>query len=66
MAQEPPPAMLGDKVRSRQILQSVSVEKKTRLGTGRFWVIEMQYYNQRDEPLGVDSFNCFGYRRCIS
>lgn len=60
------PAMLGDKVRSWQILQSVSVEKKTRLGTGRFWVIEMQYYNQCDEPLGVDSFNCFGYRRCIS
>ena len=60
------PVKVGDRLRTRQILQSVSEEKDTRLGRGRFWVIEMQYYNQRDELLGVDSFNCFGYRRTDS
>ena len=38
-------------------------EKTTRLGTGRFWVIDVEYRNQRDELVGVESYTGFGYRR---
>lgn len=57
------PARIGDRVRTVQVLRSVSEEKETRLGRGRFWVIEMQYHRADGELLGIESFNCFGYRR---
>ena len=57
------PVRPGDEVSSRQILRSVSEEKTTRLGTGRFWVIDVEYRNQRDEVVGVESYTGFGYRR---
>jgi hypothetical protein len=41
----------------------VSEEKTTRLGTGRFWVIDVEYRNQREELVGVESYTGFGYRR---
>ena len=40
-----------------------SEPKQTKLGTGRFGVIEVQYLNQRDEIVGVESYTGFGYRR---
>jgi uncharacterized protein len=46
-----------------QLLRSVSEEKTTRLGTGRFWVIDLEYRNQRGQLLGVESYTGFGYRR---
>jgi hypothetical protein len=57
------PVLIGDLISSQQILLSVSDEKNTRLGRGRFWEIEVQYHNQRDELAGLEQFSCLGYRR---
>ena len=57
------PVRPGDLLKMRQVLQSVSPPKTTKLGTGRFWVIDVEYLNQRDELVGVESYTGFGYRR---
>jgi uncharacterized protein len=57
------PVRPGDRLRTHQVLRSVSDEKTTRLGTGRFWVIEVIYHNQDDQLVGVESYTGFGYRR---
>ena len=57
------PVRIGDVVTSRQRLRSVSDPKTTKLGTGRFWVIDVEYVNQDDVLLGVESYTAFGYRR---
>lgn len=55
------PVRVGDVISSCQRLRSVSDEKTTKLGTGRFWVIDVEYRNQRDELVGVESYTAFGY-----
>ena len=57
------PVRPGDRLVTRQILRSVSDEKTTKLGTGRFWVIDVEYTNQRGEVVGVETYTGFGYRR---
>jgi acyl dehydratase len=57
------PVRPGDLLHTRQILQSVSAPKTTKLGTGRFWVIDVEYLNQHDELVGVESYTGFGYKR---
>lgn len=57
------PVRIGDRIRSRQVLKSISDAKTTKLGTGRFWVLEVEYLNQNDEIVGVESYTAFGYRR---
>jgi hypothetical protein len=57
------PVRPGDRLRTRQILRSVSQPKTTKLGTGRFWVIDVEYLNQHEELVGVESYTGFGYRR---
>ncbi|MCZ6713763.1 MAG: MaoC family dehydratase N-terminal domain-containing protein [Deltaproteobacteria bacterium] len=57
------PVRPGDRLRTRQILRSVSDPKTTKLGKGRFWVIEVEYLNQRNELVGRESYTGFGYRR---
>lgn len=57
------PVRPGDRLRTSQTLRSVSNEKTTKLGTGRFWVIDVTYRNQRDELVAVESYTGFGYRR---
>jgi acyl dehydratase len=57
------PVRPGDRLSTRQILQSVSDEKTTKLGTGRFWVIDVEYRNQRGDLVAVESYTGFGYRR---
>jgi len=57
------PVRPGDMLRTQQILRSVSEPKTTKLGSGRFWVIDVEYFNQRDELVGVESYTGFGYRR---
>ena len=57
------PVRPGDRLVTRQILRSVSDEKTTKLGTGRFWVIDVEYHNQRGELVAVESYTGFGYRR---
>jgi len=57
------PVRPGDVLRTHQVLRSVSEEKTTRLGTGRFWVIEVVYRNQHGDLVGVESYTGFGYRK---
>jgi acyl dehydratase len=57
------PVRPGDRLVTHQILRSVSDEKTTRLGTGRFWVIDVEYHNQRGELVATESYTGFGYRR---
>lgn len=57
------PVRPGDRLTTRQILRSVTEEKTTRLGTGRFWVIDVEYRNQDDVLVAVESYTGFGYKR---
>ena len=57
------PVRPGDRLRTRQILRSVSEPKTTKLGTGRFWVIDVEYLNPHDQLVGKESYTGFGYRR---
>ena len=57
------PVRIGDRLRTHQILRSVTDEKTTKLGTGRFWVIDVVYHNQRDELVCVESYTGFGYNK---
>ena len=57
------PVRPGDVLRTRQGLRSVSEPKTTKLGTGRFWVIDVVYQNQAGELVAVESYTGFGYRR---
>ncbi|MGH9031358.1 MAG: FAS1-like dehydratase domain-containing protein [Acidimicrobiia bacterium] len=57
------PVRPGDRLSTRQVLRSVSEEKTTKLGTGRFWVIDVEYRNQRGDVVGVESYTGFGYRK---
>ena len=54
------PVRPGDLLRTSQILKSVSDEKTTKLGTGRFWVIDVEYHNQRGDLVAVESYTGFG------
>ncbi len=57
------PVRPGDRLKTRQILHSVSDPKTTKLGTGRFWVIEVQYLNQNEELVAKEMYTGFGYKR---
>ncbi len=57
------PVRPGDRLRTWQVLRNVSTPKKTKLGTGRFWDIDVEYVNQRGEWVGTESYTGFGYRR---
>ncbi len=57
------PIRPGDRLRTRQVLRSISDFKTTRLGTGRFWVLDIEYTNQHGEFVGKESYTGFGYRR---
>ena len=57
------PVRPGDVITSRQVLRSVSEPKTTKLGTGRFWVIDVEYLNQNGALVGVEVFTGFGYKR---
>jgi acyl dehydratase len=57
------PVRPGDVIGTTEILRSVSEPKTTKLGTGRFWVIDVEYRNQHGALVGVETFTGFGYRR---
>lgn len=57
------PVRPGDVISTSQVLRSLSEPKTTKLGSGRFWVIDVPYRNQRDELVGVETFTGFGYVR---
>ncbi len=55
------PVRFGDRVRTVQSVRSISPVKEISLGTGRFWTIDVTYTNQRDEVVGVESYDFFCY-----
>jgi acyl dehydratase len=57
------PVRPGDQLETHQILRSISEPKTTKLGSGRFWVIDVVYVNQRGEHVGTESYTGFGYKR---
>jgi acyl dehydratase len=57
------PVRPGDRLKTWQVLHSVSAEKQTKLGIGRFWDIAVEYENQRGEWVGTESYTGYGYRR---
>jgi acyl dehydratase len=57
------PVRIGDLLRTHQVLRSVSGPKTTKLGEGRFWVIDVVYRNQRDQLVAVETYTGFGYKR---
>ncbi len=57
------PVRPGDSLETCQILRSVSPPKTTKLGTGRFWVIDVEYENQNGDWVGTESYTGFGYKR---
>ena len=57
------PVRPGDRISNQQVLKSVSDPKTTKLGTGRFWVIDVEYHNQHGDLVGIESYTGFGYRR---
>jgi acyl dehydratase len=57
------PVRPGDVISHAQVLKSVSEPKTTKLGTGRFWVIDLEYWNQHGQTVGVESYTGFGYRK---
>lgn len=60
------PVRIGDVLRTRQILRSVSDVKTTKLGSGRFWAIDVEYANQAGELVGVETYTAFGYAKAES
>jgi O-antigen ligase len=56
-------AVVGFFLRTWQVLRSVSEPKTTKLGTGRFWVIDVEYVNQHGASVGTETYTGFGYRR---
>jgi acyl dehydratase len=60
------PVRLGDILRTHQVLRSISEEKTTKLGTGRFWVIDVVYANQKGDLVAVESYTGFGYQRPLA
>jgi len=57
------PVRPGDLLETCQVLHSVSAPKTTKLGSGRFWVIEVRYANQHGDRVAVESYTGFGYKR---
>jgi uncharacterized protein len=57
------PVRPGDVISNRQVLTSVSGEKTTKLGRGRFWVIDVEFRNQDGALVGIESYTGFGYVR---
>jgi acyl dehydratase len=60
------PVRPGDIISTSQVLRSLSEPKTTKLGTGRFWVIDVPYRNQEGNLVGVETFTGFGYLRADS
>lgn len=57
------PVRPGDTLRTYQVVRSISDVKQTKVGVGRFWVIDVEVINQRGEFVGKDTYTCLGYRR---
>lgn len=57
------PVRLGQRLRTQQMIRHVGPIKTTRVGTGRFWIVEMQYLDEGDRMVGVERYDFFGFRK---
>jgi acyl dehydratase len=55
------PVRLGDSIRTVQSVRSITPVKEIKLGTGRFWTIDVDYTNQHGTHLGRESYDFFCY-----
>lgn len=57
------PVRPGDRVRTVQTVREIGEVTTTRLGTGRYWTIDVTYTNDRGDVVGIESYRMFCYRR---
>lgn len=57
------PVRPGDRLTTRQIVRSIGPLKRTKLGIGRFWTIDVETTNQHGEWVGTEIYTMLGYRR---
>jgi acyl dehydratase len=57
------PVRIGDRITTTQTVRDISDEKTTRVGTGRFWTIDVTHRNQTGEVKGVETYEMFSYLR---
>ena len=57
------PIKNGDAISANQTLLSVSELVKTKLGEGRYWVIEVKYFNQLEILVGKQNIHFLGYKK---
>jgi hypothetical protein len=57
------PIRPGNRIRCSETLRSLSEVKTTKLGKGRFWVIDAVCRNQDDTWVGTETMTGFGYRK---
>lgn len=57
------PVRIGDVLTTCQIVRSIGPLKQTRLGTGRFWTVDVRSTNQHGDWVGTESYTFLGYRR---
>jgi hypothetical protein len=55
------PVRLGDRLHIVSRIYEIGEERKNRLGTGRPWTVEVSYFNQRDELVGIERYRFFSY-----
>lgn len=60
------PVRPGDVLTTAQILRSVSEIKTLKIGTGRFWDLDIEYRNQHGDLCAQESITGFGYHRAAS
>jgi acyl dehydratase len=57
------PVRLGDVISTTESIREISEPQTKRLGTGRFWIVDVTYTNQHGEVVGVETYRMFAYRR---
>ena len=60
------PVRPGDQIHCCETLRSLSEVKTTKLGTGRFWVIDAVCSNQNGLWVGTETMTGFGYRNHLA
>ena len=53
----------GDEINSEQKLLNISDLVETKLGKGRYWVIEVKYFNQDKVLVGKQNMHFLGYKK---
>ena len=57
------PVRPGDRVRTTESVREIGALRDSRLGRGRNWTIDVTYRNQRDQVVGVETYEMFSYVR---